>query len=104
MKEVRKAKVKRLLDVGVIYPISVSAWVSPVQVVPKKSGMTIVQNKRNELIQTRTINGWRVYIDHRKLNDTTRKDHFPLLFIDQMLEHLFGHLHYYFLDGMSGNL
>ena len=72
------------------------------QVVPKKGGMTILANEKNELIPTRTVIGWRVYINYRKLNDGTRKDHFPLLFIDQMLERLSGHMYYCYLDGLSG--
>ena len=102
MKEVVKNEVIKLLDAGIIYPISDSAWVSPVQVVPKKGGMTVITNEKNELVPTRTVTGWRVCIDYRKLNDATRKDHFPLPFIDQMLERLAGHSHYCFLDGLSG--
>ena len=82
MKEVVRAEVLKLLDAGIIYPISDSPWVSPVQVVPKKGGMTIVKNDNNEIIPTRTVTGWRVCIDYRKLNKATRKDHFPLPFID----------------------
>ncbi|KAI5343195.1 hypothetical protein L3X38_011071 [Prunus dulcis] len=102
MKEVVRAEVLKLLDVGIIYPISDSKWVSPVQVVPKKSGITVVKNEKNELVPTRTITGWRVCIDYRKLNTSTRKDHFPLPFIDQMLDRLSGHTYYCFLDGFSG--
>ena len=75
---------------------------SPVQVVPKKGGMTVVKNGKNELIPTRTVTGWRVCIDYKKLNKATRKDHFPLPFIDQMLDSLAGHDFYCFLDGYSG--
>ena len=82
MKEVVRAKVLKLLNVGIIYAILDSSWVSPVQVVPKKEGMTVVMNEKNELIPTRTVTGWRVYIDYRKLNKAIRKDHFPLPFID----------------------
>ncbi|KAL5558871.1 hypothetical protein UlMin_035082 [Ulmus minor] len=102
MQEVVKKEVVKLMDAGIIYPISDSSWVSPVQVVPKKGGMTVVKNDKNELIPTRTVTGWRVCIDYRKLNDATRKDHFPLPFIDQMLERLSGHDYYCFLDGYSG--
>jgi len=86
MKEVVKKEVQKLLEAGMIYPISDSTWVSPVQMVPKKSGVTIVHNEKNELIPTKTVIGWRMCIDYRKLNQATRKDHFPLSFMDQMLE------------------
>nr|GFA87577.1 reverse transcriptase domain-containing protein [Tanacetum cinerariifolium] len=81
-----KKEVIKLLDAGMIYPISNSPWVSPSHCVPKKGGMTVVANENNELIPTRLVTGWRVCIDYRKLNDVTRKDHFPLPFMDQMLE------------------
>ncbi|XP_073309913.1 uncharacterized protein [Primulina huaijiensis] len=67
----------------------------------KEGGITVVKNENNELIPTRTVTGWRVCIDYRKLNDATRKDHFPLSFIDQMLERLAGHSFYCFLDSYS---
>ncbi|KAH9750378.1 hypothetical protein KPL71_013853 [Citrus sinensis] len=102
MKEVVRAEVIKLLDAGIIYPISDSSWVSPVQVVPKKSGVTVVTNANNELIPIRVTTGWRVCMDYRKLNSFTRKDHFPLPFIDQMLDRLAGHDFYCFLDGYSG--
>ncbi|XP_068312499.1 uncharacterized protein [Pyrus communis] len=102
MMEVVKKEIIKLLDCGVIYPISDSRWVSPVQCVPKKSGVTVVTNAENELVPTRIQTGWRVCIDYRKLNATTRKDHFPLPFIDQMLERLAGYAFYCFLDGYSG--
>lgn len=102
MKEVIRKEVVKLLEAGLIYPISDSSWVSPVQVVPKKGGTTVVMNEKNELIPTRTVTGWRVCIDYRRLNTATRKDHFPLPFIDQMLERLAGHDYYCFLDGYSG--
>ncbi|CAN6586227.1 unnamed protein product [Malus baccata var. baccata] len=102
MLEVVKKEVIKLLDCGVIYPISDSRWVSPVQVVPKKSGVTVVKNEKQELVPTRVVTGWRVCIDYRKLNAMTRKDHFPLPFLDQMLERLAGYQFYCFLDGYSG--
>ena len=61
-----------------------------------------MKNQNDELVPTRIQNGWRFYIDYRKLNALTRKDHFPLSFIDQMLERLAGHSYYCFLDGYSG--
>ncbi|KAI3771178.1 hypothetical protein L6452_02337 [Arctium lappa] len=102
MKEVVRKEILKLLDAGIIYPIPDSPWVSLVQVVPKKGGITVVKNNNNELIPSRTVSGWRVCIDYRKLNDATKKDHFPLPFIDQMLERLSGHEYYCFLDGYSG--
>ncbi|GJV05412.1 putative ribonuclease H-like domain-containing protein [Tanacetum coccineum] len=99
IKEVVKKGVVKLLNAGLIYPISDSPWVSPVKVVPKKGGMTVVMNEKNEPMPTRTVTGWRVCIDYRKLNDATRKDHFLLPFIDQMLERLAGNEFYCFLDG-----
>ncbi|GKF21993.1 hypothetical protein Tco_0074315 [Tanacetum coccineum] len=97
--DVIKNEVEKLLDAGLIYPISDSPWVSPIHCVPKKGGFTVVQNEENELIPTRLVTGWRVYIDYRKLNEATRKDHFPLSFMDQMLERLAGNNYYCFLDG-----
>ncbi|KAJ9536445.1 hypothetical protein OSB04_un000380 [Centaurea solstitialis] len=94
MKSVVRTEVLKLLDAGIIYPIADSSWVSPVHVVPKKGGMT--------LIPSRTVTGWRVCIDYRKLNDATCKDHFPLPFIDQMLDKLAARAYYCFLDGYSG--
>ena len=67
--------------------------------VPKKGGFTVIKNEKNELIPTKTVIGWRICIDNRKLNTTTTKDHYPLPFIDQMLDRLAGHPHYCFLDG-----
>ena len=85
MQEVVKKEVVKLLDAGIFYPSLNSTWVSPVQVVPKKGGIIIVKNDNNEFIPTRTVTGWRVCIDYRKLHDATRKDHFPLPFIDQIV-------------------
>ncbi|CAN6579222.1 unnamed protein product [Malus baccata var. baccata] len=102
MKEVVRVEVMKLLDAGIIYPISDSKWVSPTQVVPKKTGITVVKNDNNELVPTRMTTGWLMCVDYRKPNNSTRKDHFPLPFIDQMLERLVGHSFYCFLDGYSG--
>nr|GEY42781.1 reverse transcriptase domain-containing protein [Tanacetum cinerariifolium] len=68
----------------------------------KKGGFTILENEEKELIPARLVTGWRVCIDYQKLNDATRKDHFPLPFMDQMLERLAGNEYYCFLDGFSG--
>ncbi|RVX01276.1 Retrovirus-related Pol polyprotein from transposon 297 [Vitis vinifera] len=79
MQEVVRSEVLKLLQAGIIYPISDSLWVSPTQVVPKKSGIL-------------------------RLNSVTRKDHFPLPFMDQVLERVSGHPFYCFLDGYSGRM
>ena len=84
MKEVVRKEVLKWMNAGFIYAILDSPWVSPVHVVPKKGGFTVIRNEKNELIPT------------------TRKDHFPLPFIDQMLHRLAGHPHFCFLDGYSG--
>ncbi|GJY80051.1 hypothetical protein Tco_0492802 [Tanacetum coccineum] len=65
-------------------PLFSLPWVSPIHCVPKKGGIRVATNERNELVPTRTVTGWRVCIDYRKLNEETAKDHFPLPFMDQM--------------------
>nr|GEU91537.1 DNA-directed DNA polymerase [Tanacetum cinerariifolium] len=82
--EVIKKEVIKLLYAKMIYLISDSPWVSPIHCVPKKGGITVVENENNELIPTQLVTGWRVCIDYRKLNDATRKHHFRLPFMDQM--------------------
>nr|GEX32974.1 reverse transcriptase domain-containing protein [Tanacetum cinerariifolium] len=62
--DVIKQEVLKLLDAGLIYPISDSPWVSPVHCLPKKGGFTVVENEENELILTRLVTGWRVCIDY----------------------------------------
>nr|GEX95601.1 reverse transcriptase domain-containing protein [Tanacetum cinerariifolium] len=110
--DVIKQEIIKLLEAGLIYPISDSLWVSPVHCVPKKRGFTVVENDDNKLILTRLVTGWRVCIDYQRLNEATCKDHFPLPFMDQMLERLAenqyycfllaGNQYYCFLDGFSG--
>nr|GEV81384.1 reverse transcriptase domain-containing protein [Tanacetum cinerariifolium] len=100
--DVIKNEVLKLLDDGLIYPIYDSPWVSPIHCVPKKGGFTVVENEENEIILTRLVTRWRVCIDYRKLNEATRKDHFHLPFMDQMLERLAGNEYYYFLNGFLG--
>jgi hypothetical protein len=84
-----KEEIDRLLEVGFIYPVNNSEWVSPIVVVPKKVG---VDGKVKI----------RVCQDFRKLNSATKKDYFPLPFIDIILDHVAGHQRYSFLDGFSG--
>ena len=88
MKEVIINEVLKWLNARFIYTISYSPCVSPVHVVLEKGGFTVIRNEKNELIPTRTVIGWRVCIDYRKLNTITRNDHYPLPFIDQMLNKL----------------
>ena len=92
----------KLLDNGIIYPISNSQWVSPIHAVSKKSDFTVVENENQELVQTRLPTKVQACIDYRKLNAATRKDHFPFSFTNQMLKQLANHEYYYFLDGYSG--
>ncbi|CAM8920707.1 unnamed protein product [Rhodiola kirilowii] len=94
--------ITKLMEAGIIYDVPDSEWVSPIHVVPKKGGSTIVKNAKSELIPTRTVTGWRMCVDYRKLNKATKKDHFPLPFIDQMLERLTNHEYFCYLDGYSG--
>ena len=96
-----RAEVLKLLQAGIIYPISDNTWVSPTQVVPKKSWVTTVCNEKGEEMPTCLTTGWRVCIDYRRLNEVTRKDYFPLPFVDQLLERISGHPFYCFLDGYS---
>ncbi|GKC93906.1 reverse transcriptase domain-containing protein [Tanacetum coccineum] len=100
--QVVKKEIVKLLDTCIIDPIADSPWVSLIHCVLKKGGITVVTNKKDELVPTRTVTGWRVCIDYRKLNEATVKDHFPLPFMDQMLERLVGNKYFCFLDGFSG--
>eukprot|EP00253_Pinus_taeda_P006126 PITA_06126 len=84
LKDIVKEEVQKLLDAGFIYPISDSEWVSPLVLVPEKNGK------------------WRICVDYRELNKATKKDHFPLPFIDQVLDGLAGKRFFSFLDGFNG--
>ena len=88
MMEVVKKEILKLLDVGIIYAISDSPWVSLIQVVQKKTGVTVEVNQTDDLVPVRKPTEWRQCIDYRKLNTVTKKDHFSLPFIDQMIERL----------------
>ncbi len=84
LKDIVKKELQKFLDGGFTYHISNSEWVSPLVLVPKKNGK------------------WRIYVDYRELNKATKKDHFPLPFIDQVLDGLAGKKFFSFLDGFSG--
>nr|GEW91701.1 reverse transcriptase domain-containing protein [Tanacetum cinerariifolium] len=98
--QVVKKEIVKLLGTGIIYPITVSPWVSHIHCVPKKGGITVVTNENDELVPTRTITGWRICIGYRKRNEATAKDHLPLPFMDQMLERLAGNKYFCFLDAL----
>ena len=102
MKEFIRKEVLKWLNAGFIYAILDNPWVSPVHVVLKKGGFTMIRNEKNELIPTRIVTEWKVCIDYKKLNTPTRNDHYPLPFIDHMLDRLVGHPYLCFLDGYSG--
>ena len=102
MEPVVKKEILKLLNAGMIYPVADSEWVSPVHCVPKKGGLTVVPNENNELIPQRTVTRWRMCIDYRSLNKVTKKDHYLLPFIDEMLERLARNSYFCYLDGYSG--
>jgi hypothetical protein len=103
MREAVKKVVIKLLDTGIIYPVPHSEWVmSLVHCVPKKGGLTMVNNVKNELIPQITVTGWWMCIDYQKLNKATKKDNFPLPFIDEMLKRLANHAYFCYLDGYLG--
>jgi hypothetical protein len=85
LKDFVKEELQKLLNVGFIYPIFDSKWVSPLVVVPKK-----------------LTGKWRMCVDFRELNKATLKDYFPFPFIDQVLDTLAGKRYFSFLDGYSG--
>ena len=94
MKEVVRKEILKLLEEGIIYHVADSQWVSPVHCVPKKGGITIVPNDKDELIPLRIVTGYRMVTNFRKLNKATKKDHYPLPLIDQMLEILSKYTHF----------
>ena len=100
--EAMKEEILKWLDAEIIYPISDSQWVSPLHIVPKKAGVTVTINEKGEEIQTCLPTKWRDSIDYQKLNSASKKDHFPLPFIDQILDRLAGSSYFCFLDGYLG--
>ena len=72
MKEVIRKEILKLLEAGIIYPVADSQWVSHVHCVPKKGGITVVPNDKDELIPQRIITGYRMVIVFRKLNKATK--------------------------------
>ncbi|GKA27593.1 reverse transcriptase domain-containing protein [Tanacetum coccineum] len=88
MQEVVKKENVKLLDIDIIYPIADSPWVSPIHCVPKKGGITVITNENDELVPTRTVTGWRVCIDYRKLNEANVKDYFPLRLLESNIGRL----------------
>ena len=79
MKEVVRKEILKLLEAGIIYPVADSQWVSPVHCAPKKGGITVVPNDKDELIPQRIITGYRMVIDFRKLNKAMKKIITPYL-------------------------
>jgi hypothetical protein len=98
MREVVKKEVLKPLKARGIYPVSDREWVSPLHVVPKKGGRTVIHNKKNQLIPQRAVTDWRMCIDYRNINKATQKDHFPLPFIDEMLKRLANHSFFCYLE------
>ena len=88
MLEVLRTEIMKWWNGGVIYSILDSPWITPVHMVPKKSGIIVTINEKGEEVPMRMTTGWRVCIDYRRLNAVTKKDHYPLPFIDQILEKL----------------
>ena len=84
LRDIVKSELQKLLNAGFIYPILDSQWVSPLVIVPKKGGK------------------WHVCVDYRELNLATKKDHFPLPFVDLVLDNLAGKKYFSFLDEFSG--
>ncbi|KAL1205196.1 hypothetical protein V5N11_016048 [Cardamine amara subsp. amara] len=79
LKEVIKKKILKLLDAGIIYPIFDSTWVSPVHCIPKKGGITVIKNDKDELIPTRIITSHHMCIDYRKLLHLGKISKSPIL-------------------------
>ena len=85
---------------GVIYPISDSKWVSLVHCIPKKGGVSVVTNQNNDLVPTRVVIGYGMCVDFKKLDKYTKKDHYPLPFINEILERLANNSYFCYLEGI----
>ena len=102
MREILKDEVLKWLKAEIIYPISDSPWISLIHMVPKKSRITVERSHKGVELVTMLTRGWRVCIDYRKLNLVTKKDYYPIPFMDQILEKLAGQTYYCFIHGYSG--
>lgn len=102
LKEVVMKEMFKLNDASIIYMVPNSTWVSPIHVVSKKTRMTMTKNDKGEMVPTGVQNKWRMCIDYRKLNEVTKKDHFPIPFSDQKIKRLARKPFFCFLDGFSG--
>ena len=102
MKEVVRKEILKLLEAGIIYPIANSQWISPVHCVPKKGGIIVVPNDKDELIPQRIIIGYRMVIDFRKLNKATKKIITLFLSLIKCQKDYPIHTYFCFLDGYSG--
>ena len=83
LKDILKEKIKKILEAGFIYHIYDNGCVSQLVIVPNKNGK------------------WKICVDYREFNKATQKYHFPLPFIDQVLESLSGKILFSFVDGFS---
>ena len=102
MKDVVRKEVIRLLESGVIYPISDSKWVIPIHSIPKHGGITTIQNDKDEVLPSRTITEYKMCVDFRKLNKITIKEHQPLPFMERIIERIASNSYYCLLDAYSG--
>lgn len=99
MQEVVKKEIIKWLDIEVSYPIKYSDWLNPIQCVTKKGGMSIFPNQKGVVVAMNLGTRWRICMDYQKLNASTKKYHFPMLFVNQMLNYLASRGWYCFLDG-----
>ena len=79
-----KAELDKLLKAKFISPVDAAPWLSPMVIIPKKNGTL------------------RICVDFRKLNAATKKDHYPLPYMEEIIDEVAGHEMYSFLDCFSG--